>query len=292
MSNVYNIAVTNTYNFTVNAYVAPNCATPASTPVAVETDLAYVDYYYHYVGNPSAPVDTANKKLNVTYNTATRPGISLTNQTGVIQAAQPTESALIRMSSTGTSTAPYTWIAFPTVTGVNISQVVDTATGTPLTLVPYTGGVWAQISNTGLASGANKYYKVDFTYTVCDSTAFTVLGGWNCTEFPTDPTAYPCGEAQTTVSFIPQIAELEITTVSQPSGAFNLCDTIMYEWNINNKQSGNVVLNTFNIEVPTGMLPITDSVKVEYPKGSGNWETVGFIQNGNIYTFNMYEHSN
>ncbi|MEZ4873860.1 MAG: hypothetical protein R2827_16790, partial [Bdellovibrionales bacterium] len=271
-NNTYNIAVTNTYNFSVAVYVYPKCVTPASSEYAIKTNLDYIDWYYHYKDLATQPTVTANKQLTVSYNTATRPQITLSNLSGSIQAAQPTESAVVQMASIGTSTAPYTWIAIPTVPGVTITDIYDIANSTPLTVIPYAGGVWAQISTTGLASSATADYRVDFSYTNCTQTTFDVIGGWDCSGFPTDPTTYPCGIDSTTVTFIPQIAELEIVSVSQPTAPFNLCDNVFYQLDVNNKQAGNVILNQFAIDFPNGMTPQIATVEIEYPKNSGVWE--------------------
>ncbi|POS00551.1 hypothetical protein Q361_1631, partial [Flavobacterium croceum DSM 17960] len=138
----YPITVTNTYSTIFTVYIKPTCGSIASGENYL-SKLYYIPQYYYHKKQASLPTpSTLNKTLSIAYNNDSRPEVSLTNQTGSIQATNTTESFVFRMASIGTTKAPYTWFSIPTVSGVTITQVKDIATGTILTPITYTGGQW------------------------------------------------------------------------------------------------------------------------------------------------------
>lgn len=288
----YPVTVSNTYNLKINVNVSPSCATPASV-VGLVSKLEYLDYYYHYKDiTPQPALSVANKSLTLTYDTATRPAITITNQSGTIQASKSTESYVIRMSSTGTSTAPYTWLAIPTTAGVNVTQLVDISTNTVLTPITYSGGKWFKISTAGLASGTFKDYRLDFKYTTCNPTTFVVEGGWNCAEYPSDPSTYMCGKSALSLSFTPQNGEVQILTAQQPTAPSDLCTPINYEFRVNSANAGNLIDNTFTINPPTGLSIVPGTLLVEYPVGAGNWQAVTTTTSGVNTILDLTTHPN
>lgn len=287
----YEILVTNFYNFRIRPSIRPTCSSPATNAI-VAVNYQYLDYYYHYKNVvPQPPLKTGGRTISQAYNINTRPAITLVNQTGNIQASKPQHSFTVRMSSTGTNMAPYTWLAIPNAAGVDIQQVVDIATGTTLTPITYFGGIWFKISVAGLASGTYQDFRIDFKYTTCAATTFPIEAGWNCTEYPTDPSTYTCGKSTANLTFTPQSASIQIAAVTQPTNA-NLCDTSTYRYRVSSTGPGNTVGNKFNITLPTGMSIVPGTAQVEYPLGSGNWQNVSTTVNSNVKSLNLTTHPN
>lgn len=286
----YNIPVANVYNLVFYVYLKPTCATPASGEQLLTT-VEYIPQYYHYKLNgsmPPASIDASNRSL--TYTETTRPAVSLSNTSGTIQAIKPVESVTVKMTSTGTSTAPYTWLAIPNVNGVSIQQVVDVATNTVLTPIQYSGGVWYQLSTAGLTTGASNSYRIDFKYTSCTTTTFKVLGGWNCSSFPTDPSTYTCGPTSADITFVPQNGAVQIQKISEPVGNVNMCDTLSFAYRIISAGAGNTFNNKLLIKLPDGMTITSGTLLAEYPLNSGNWAPVTTTVSGTTLTLDLTTH--
>ena len=249
----------------------------------------YKDYGYAY-NMPSIQVSATNIWSNTVQNTLS--SITLTNLSGSIQASKFTESFNVRLSNSGTVNTPYTWLAVPTLAGVNVTQIVDVATNTPLTLIPYSGGVWVKLSTTGLASGTFKDYRINFTYTTCSSTTFQAIAGWNCSGYPSDPIAYACTASKADLTFEPQPAAVQINTIAQPVSQINLCTVLNYEFQVNSAAAGNLINNKFNITLPAGLTITTGSLLVEYPAGAGNWQAVTTTTSGYTTKLDLTAHSN
>lgn len=268
------LTILNSLSGTMYITVKPTCSVPANAEFKVTTEVSNQQYVYY--PNAALPKYSAiyNHSQNVAYNQTTRPTITLTNQTGTIQAYQPQHNWTVRMANPSSSTAPYTWLAIPTKAGVNVISVTDVATGTALTPTIYSGGNWYQISTTGLAAGTFKDYKIDFTYTSCNKDSLQVLGGWNCSGFPTDPTTYTCGNNALWLKFIPEVSEVELTADALPPAKVDLCTLVDYAFHITSSQAANTVHNKVVIDFPTGMHAVQGSFFVEYPLGAGNWKEI------------------
>ncbi len=286
------ITVTNAYALIMDVYVNPTCETQATANVPYTSTVEYIPYYYHYKDIAWPTPATLSKTIPSNYTIQTKPAISLSNQTGTIQATLPSHSYVVRMTSTGTTTAPFTWISIPTVAGVNITQVVDVATNAVLTPITYSGGIWYKISTTGLASGTFKDYRIDFTYTACNSTTFKVEGGWNCDSYPTDPSVYTCGKASADLTFVPQTGEIQVQTVQQPTGKVDLCTQLDYEFRINSAGAGNTVGHKFNINLPTGLSIVPGTLLVQYPVNTGTWQSATITTSANTTTVDLTTASN
>ena len=284
-----NITVTNNYAARIDVRVTPTCNIASSEGVYSGT-IDIIDYYYHFKDNPSATTVGKTKPLAVNYNLATKPGISLANISGVIQATKPTESMIVRLTSTGNTPAPYVWLAVPAATGVNVVQIVDVATGTAIAPTNYSGGVWFKIGD--IASAATKDFRIDFTYNTCSSGSFNVIGGWNCAGYPADPTASVCTPYTTTMNFVVQPAAVQLQAVSQPTVPITLCTNLDYIFSYISAGAANIVNNQFTLVLPPGLNLTSGSLQVEYPAGSGNWAPVNTVVTANTYRLDLDTHPN
>lgn len=282
------ITVTNAYALFFNVYLKPTCAVTATGPV-YKSKVDYIPYYYHYKDLAVKPTASISKTLPANYLMGTKPAVELSDLTGQIQAYHPQHSWTVKMTSTGTTTAPYTWLAIPTSTAATIAQVVDVASGTPLTPITYAGGKWYKISSTGLASGLSKEYRIDFSYVSCQLDSIKVLGGWNCSDFPTDPDAYVCSSQQLWLKFVPVATEVEVFQVAAPTSPVPMCDPISYQYSVQSSQAGNILNNKFIIHGASGIKPISGSVKARYPNNAtGTWTVLPApTVVGNSYSYDL-----
>jgi hypothetical protein len=284
---IFDITVTNTYGAIIPITVQASCGSTNNMNTIAKFNIK--DYYYAYA---STAINTYNDQLirnqGITYSSP--PKITLTNQTGTIQAVQPTESFTIRMGSTGTTTAPYNWIAIPNIAGLVITQVLDIATATIIAGTSYGGGIIYNVNASGVTPGSFKDYKISFTYTSCTTSSFTVLGGWNCSGYPANPTSNPCTVESVVLTYTPVNTEVQVSEIPQPF-ATALCASQERLFEISNSQAGNLKNSTFRLTMPVGYAPVGASFQVQYPRGTGVWQTIVPTIVGNIYTYNLALHS-
>ena len=283
-------------------YFKPTCG--VVNPVNIPNSGEYIkvksnDFYYsNNVALGTIPIDNSLQSNytyyhgpSVPYPASSQIDLSLTNQSGVIQATKPLESFKIRFSSTGANTAPYNWIAIPDTPGITIVQVVSLATNTVVPFTSYAGGNIYNLSVAGLAPGLFGDYRIDFNYSVCGTTSFQVIGGWNCSSFPLDPNLYTCNKETLTLTLTSSVAEVQVLqqVVAAVSGAF--CVPKAYNFEVNNAQASNVYSSTFRLTMPIGLAPVGGSFEAEYPRDSGNWQPLPPPTiTGNEYVYNLFSH--
>jgi len=286
------LTVTNSYGRLYPFQVRATCDTEASEQIRFNFQIK--DYYYHYAENDPTNTDydtTVSNIRNIAH--FDHPEINLDNQTGNIQASQPIESWVVRMSNPTNETAPYNWISIDDVSNVQIERVVDIGTGLEIPPTSYPGGNLYQLGTTGINSGQFKDYRIEFSYTSCLETTVKVYGGWNCGAYPTDPNLDTCSKEELDLIFTPAGGEVEIISVQEPTTAIDICTPLDYVFHINSAQSGNIIDNDFTILAPDGMNPVTGSFEAEYPVGSGSWEAIALNSNvGSSYNYLLTGHSN
>lgn len=288
------ITVTNNYGGSVKLVLRPTCATLLTEIINIKTTIQ--DFYYAYAGT-SDPIPSpvilegeSGKYIAIRYSELSRSNLTISDQTGRIQAASPIENFVARLSSTATSLAPNTWIAIPNRQGVQITQVTDMATNSVLTPISYSNGQWYQLSSIGLGSGESADYKISFSYTTTSLDSINVLAGWNCGSFPVDPTASSCGNSSLWFKFDPVASEITINPLSVSTGDIDMCVPATYEYVMISAQAGNTINNIFSVTYPVGLLPVNDSFEAEYPLGANNWTTLIPTQSGRTYTYDLTQH--
>ncbi len=288
------ITVENNYGGYITLVLKPTCATQPVENINVKTYIQ--DFYYAYAGK-SSPVENSvilegstGHSDPILYSMISKPDILLSDQTGLIQAASPTESWTVRLASISTSSVPYTWLGIPDKTGIKVLQVTDLATNSAITALPYPGGNWYKLNSAGIASGASTDYRISFKYTSSTKDSLKVLAGWNGVGFPVNPNTSTCGVNSLWLKFAPVISAVEIIPVSVPLSSIDLCVPASFKYAVSSSQAGNTVNNTFTIKFPAGLIPVAGSFEAEYPLGANNWSVLIPSISGNTYTYNLTEH--
>ena len=284
------ITVTNTYGATIPFTVRPTCASLPSE--LIEFRVYIRDYFYANSQTTPYPPGQSGNLLGFSQAIihTNKGNLQFSDQTGTIQAAAPSENWVVKLENSGLGVTPYTWLAIPNSSSVNVTTVYNHTTNSLLTPISYSGGKWYQLSTTGLATGTDAFYRIHFTYTSCTADSLRILAGWNCGSFPADPTGYSCNAKELFLKYTPVSSEIELAPVSSPSNPNTLCDPLDYEYFINSSQAGNVINNTFTIRAITGIAPVPGSFEVEYPRGANNWFAVPLTVNGLNYNYQLTAH--
>jgi len=288
------LTVTNDYGGFVAVEVRPYCATQPIENINVKTYIR--DFYYAYAGRATLPgmsviLEGAAGKTDPIFNTViSQPNILISDQTGLIQAAAPTESWVVRLSSIGTSSVPYTWLGIPNNADINVIEVKDEVTNTILNPIPYPGGNWYQLSSIGIPSGASKDYRISFNYNGSAKDSLKVLAGWNCGSFPANPNSNSCGGDSLWLKFETVVSEVGIVPIYAPVGNVDLCEPASYKYSISSSQAGNTINNTFSLKFPKGLVLVAGSLEAEYPLGANNWVALTPTLSGNVYSCDLTTH--
>lgn len=276
--------------WTISSKLKAGCNTPAASTIRVTE-------YSHWAGYPnsSSPLHFSGydtKPLN--YNVSSRPNIAIQNNTGEIQGVLPQHYWDVQLNSTGSTSAPYVWLALEQgASGVSIDSVVLKPSNVVMSPATYAGTKkWYQVSAAGIASGSNQQARIYFKYNSCTPDSIKLVTGWNCSGFPApDPSVSSCSEIGTYLKVLPQQSQIQLSVTKQPaSPSIALCTQDNVEAVVNSALGANVDNPSVTINIPTGMT-INVPIEVEYPLGSGIWQNVTPSQSGNTYTLNLETHT-
>jgi hypothetical protein len=278
--------------------IVANCAAAANSIITVSSYGK--SYAYDNINIPFASTNsTGVGNLTLNYNTATKPAISVQNNTGVVQGIKSQQYWDVQVNNPSTQTAPYVWLALEKSTGtgnISIDSVVLKPSNVILTAATYnTTDKWYQASTAGLASGSSQQARVYFKYASCSPDSILLKSGWNCTGYPSpDPlTGYACSAAQTYLKVIPQLSQMQLNVSRQPGGgsSINLCTIDSALLVLNSAQSANLV-NPYVIFYPPAGVTMIPTIQVEYPLGSGNYQSAAItLVAGGGYKIDLTAHS-
>jgi uncharacterized repeat protein (TIGR01451 family) len=143
-----------------------------------------------------------------------------------------------------------------------ITDVIDRATGTALTK---SGDLF--IIN-DFNRNARKAYRISATYINCDQSEFNVITGYDCNGYPASYADNICTEASTTLSIIPQPAELQVKLEIGALGGVSCTDTLSVELEMLSTKMSSVADLMIQIQKAASIELIPGSCQVQYPIGA------------------------
>ncbi len=314
---VFNITTVNTYGGVFNTQITPTCATEATSQTNVKVHIR--DFYYAYaeVGGATTPtaapagfsyvlrgnsnranegnLEPAGQNRVISYSNTGRPTLVMQNLTGTVNATAAEHEWTVSIGNTGTSNAPYTWIAIPDHTGITVTEVrrADNSVVMP---IAYSGGKMYHLEETpGIPQGQTRNYHIRFAYSSCDPATLKVLAGWNCGSYPADPTQYVCYKSEIDLEVAPQQSQVQLVVNRQPGsaageGEVEMCGQVFTDIILNSAQAAYLINPYIEFNAPAGVsLPST--VSVEYPLGSTAQNLPLTNVSGNLYRINLSAHS-
>lgn len=288
------LTVTNTYGAFLTYTMLPSCKSATNQVHNVKfyirdyyyvlsTKSVYPTAYKYILGNNSNNIAStpAGISQTIVYTSAQKPVLGAQNLTGTVTGIQKQHYWDIQLNNTGLSAAPYVWLSIdkPAGGGIAVDSVVSLTANTQLTANGYgVSGNWYRVSQAGIAVAGVHNLRVYFKYSNCAADSLLLRSGWNCSGWPSpDPASDTnvCSQTSTYVKVVPANSEVQLSVARQPGngGTISLCtkDSIIVQ--VNSAQAANLISPRVEVYAPTGVT-ISSSAMVEYPLGSGNWQSV------------------
>lgn len=140
-----------------------------------------------------------------------------------------------------------------------------------------------------LAANTTRSFTITAKTTTCGADSMAVNYGWGCSGYPSAFTAQSCMKSiwLKTENYPSQI---QLSVEKQPqTPTINFCEADYVEFSINSAAGGFADNPRFLITPPAGV-NIT-SAQIEYPFGSGSWQTVAATIAAGVYTYNIEDHN-
>lgn len=144
-----------------------------------------------------------------------------------------------------------------------------------------------------LDNNLTQLVDIDFTYSSCTRDSIKLVAGWDCSGVPTSPAEFTCTKSEMNLVIDPLPSEVQLVIEKQPgdvNGQIQLCATDSAILLINSAQAALVINPYVNIVAPSGFT-IPNTVQVEFPAHSNNYEPVSVQLINGEYRINVFEHS-
>lgn len=155
-----------------------------------------------------------------------------------------------------------------------------------VTIWPDANGFY-RLSN--LAASANRTFTITARTTTCGIDSMAVNYGWGCTGYPSSFSERDCTK-RVWLKLDNYPSQIQLTVEKQPqTPTLDFCNTDYVEFSINSAAGGFADNPRFLITPPTGV-NITGA-QIEYPYGSGNWQSITPAISSGVYTYRIEDHS-
>ena len=181
------INVANGYANYVRAIVQASCASKIDKTEDAIIEAEYEDFYYYYKANGGSQISrTQPLTQKLIYNE--KPSIKVsTVGNATMKVNKKIQEVQIKLENNSLSTAPYTWLSIPNVTGLKILEVKDSSGNifTAQTGANFSGESMYYLSQAGLEKSKNEIYTIKIELNNCQDKQLEIYGGWNCASHPT-----------------------------------------------------------------------------------------------------------
>lgn len=262
-----------------NALIQPGCELPAGTPITLKYDFIFERRNSLGRGFDTVPSSAAGHDDYLVFN---RPNLSLQPVLPTLYASSDTAEWEVRYSNASAGFAAFnTWLSPVSGGGIRVVEIRDAVRDT---LIRPVNGIYRAGS---LPANGVRRFKVRAVYTNCTKDSLTLLGGWNCLEYPKDLTAYRCTPNQTKLFLEPQNTRLQLTLFDSASIA-PLCAEVPYRILLENVQATSTYNTRVQLTLPLGMEVVAGTIRMQYPRYATPVSlTAPTLVSGTTYEWNL-----
>ncbi len=240
---------------------------------------------YNYHPNPAVHeinIKIDNNDPRITY---VKPDVILTPEAQIQQGITDTVKWDIDVcNGSGGLGVNFGWVTFDesTSNGITITNVYDISTGVEVPVsTTNLGGSLEMIPIGDILGGDCKTLRLVGTYSDCSADSISIDMGWNCIDYPTDLMDLNNCDANTFLSVVPLIAQMDATLTSlsaspvdpmdPAAGNYNnneisMCETFPVELTILSSGLGSVFDINLDLSVPglgNGIMYVANSATIE-----------------------------
>ncbi|MBL0358080.1 MAG: T9SS type A sorting domain-containing protein [Chitinophagaceae bacterium] len=228
--------------------------------------------------------DSARTQVSSSYSNLNKPNVNLSSPDATVAPASDTANWSILLQNSSGQQAPFNYIRI--TNNASFENIIVKIGNTVYT--PNTDGLY-ELGN--ISSGATTTVSITANTNSCSADSILVESGWDCAAYPTgiELSSYSCWKTLW-LTADPLLSQIQLSVERQPvSPDIALCtnDTMIFK--INSALANYADNAEFRVTVPEGM--VIASGEIEYPDGSGNWETITPDNDNGVLVYKIESHS-
>jgi hypothetical protein len=228
--------------------------------------------------------DSARTQVASAYSNLNKPNVNLSAPDATAAPASDTACWDILLQNSSAQLAPFNFIRITNNASFdNISVKIGNTT-----ILPNGDGLYEL---GGIAGSTTSIVTICANTNSCALDSMVVESGWDCAAYPTsiDLSSYGCWKSLA-LKANPLQSQIQLTVERQPlSPEIELCTTDTMIFKINSALANYADNAEFRVTVPEGM--VIASGEIEYPDGSGNWQTIVPVVDAGVLVFNVESHT-
>ncbi|MEO9891416.1 gliding motility-associated C-terminal domain-containing protein [Aurantibacter sp.] len=268
----------------ISISVTPTSATPSTSSHSVS--VTYQEYAY----SDSPAIVTENATKDFEYSI---PNYFLNTDAPTEIGNSQIEGFTIDICKDNFNQIDNNWLRVDTGTGYTITNAYLVNGGTETALNFTTDGDLSFIEIGTMESGGWICRKIRFegTYTEDTVQEIRVSHNYDCVAYPSNFTSAPFFN-EISLTLEPVDAAIQLLILQQPTTSVATCTDFDIELEARNAGEADLISPAINFEIPGDMSSlIINDITIEYPRGSGNIESITPTITGNSVSINLLDHS-
>ena len=266
----------------IRIYFRGDSDTPATSTVSWTSN--YQEFAY-----ASSPV-TKSRTDTHTFNFRS-PDYTLSSANPIVSGDSDKTIFESTLCINSTSPIDFNWVQINNGSNFTVSRVYEIVGGVE-NEIPFTeggGATWLELGAMAGTECRQFYFEVD--YTNCSNFDFTIENAWSCSGYPSDfSTADYINPL--TLRLEPKEAVLQMAILSEPNSSVDICSNFNIDLELRNAGNGDLVSPYITFEIPGDASSlILNEITVEYPRNSGDVQTISSNLVGNEVTLNLTDHT-
>jgi len=251
------------YSFSIDA--RGSCITPASFSIT-GSQTAHV-FQWPSPDAEAAFNDPARAQANSTFSNANKPNINLLSTDATSTPGADTACWTVFLQNTSVQQSPFNFIRI--TQNASFENIV--VRNGNIAISPNANGLYEVSSINGSSS---ILLSICANTNSCALDSIKVESGWDCAAYPAGAalTSYSCWKTLW-LKANPLLSQIQLSVDKQPASPdIALCTTDDIIFKINSALANYADDAEFRVTVPVGL--IVAGGEIEYPDGSGNWQTI------------------
>lgn len=228
--------------------------------------------------------DSARTQVSSTYSLLNKPNVNLSSPDATVTPSSDTASWSLLLQNSSGQPAAFNFIRL--TPNASFTDIVVSVNNVPIT--PNADGLY-ELGN--INAGITNTVTVFANTNSCALDSIQIESGWDCAAYPSgaDLQGYACWKVLW-LKADPLPSQIQLSVDRQPlAPTISLCTTDTMIFKMNSALANYSDNPQFRVTIPDG-LSITVA-EIEYPEGSGNWETITPVIDNGIYVYNIEDHS-
>lgn len=256
------------------------------SPADYDVSIEYLDYGY---SDAPQPVSITEDRTFDYQNT----NFDIDTNFPVVSGSSAVTSFTAIVSTDSMQLLEYNWLRVSPESDFTVTAafLVENNTEVPLNMITAADGFYIEFGDIEGGTVNAKTIRFEGTFNDCSPQIINVSQNYDCIGYPTDYEGIPFfNEREFILDPVSMAIQLDI--LEQPTETVDMCSDYAIVLEVRNAGEGDFIDPTITFSLPRDINALqVSNVEVEYPRNSGNIESISAVVSGNSMVIALNQHS-